>query len=241
MTSGDPKSQAATSDTAAATKGPESKGSEAKAAVTAEEKKGDEKKGDEKKVEVAKADEKKPETTAVVPPAPLSEEAKQLAALRETFDKLKIQGPVRIDAYISAEVPESYIQTRINLLTVLREFKALGGDMVELEINEMGRGDPLAEVAKSRFNIVPKEVMDNRGGTYKRSDIFMGVAFTCGLEKVILPFVERGLPAEYELVRSLCTVTRQKRGGSASWRPTPTSSAISRRWACRPPGSSLKS
>ncbi|MEI8374634.1 MAG: Gldg family protein [Planctomycetota bacterium] len=175
----------------------EAKADDAKAAVKSEEK---------------KADEKKPEIKAADAPAvSLSEEAKKLASLRETFDKLKVQGPVRIDAFISAEVPELYVQTRLNLLTVLREFKVMGGDMVELEINEMTRADPLAEVAKTRFKIVPKEVMDNHGGTYKRDHIFLGVAFTCGLEKVVLPFVERGLPAEYELVRSLCTVTRQKR------------------------------
>ena len=166
----------------------------------------------EEKKDEKKADEKKPEAKVVAaPPVPLSADAKKLADLREKFEKLKVQGPVRIDAFISAEVPELYVQTRINLLAVLREFKALGGDMVELDINEMQHADPLTEVAKTRFNIVPKEVMDNHGGTFKRDNIFLGVAFTCGLEKVILPFVERGLPAEYELVRSLCTVTRQKR------------------------------
>ena len=165
------------------------------------------------KKEEKKADEKKPEAKVAVPAVPLSDEAKKLAALKEKFEKLKVQGPVRIDAFISADVPESYVQTRINLLAVLREFKALGGDMVELNMDntEMSRADPQAEVAKTRFNIVPREVIDNRGGTFKKDNIFMGVAFTCGLEKVILPFVERGLPAEYELVRSLCTVTRQKR------------------------------
>ena len=199
--SGDAKAQASAKTSS------DAKGPDGKSVVKAEEKKDSEKKDSEKK-----ADEKKPEVKAADAPAvPLSEEAKKLASLRETFDKLKVQGPVRIDAFISAEVPESYIQTRINLLTVLREFKVMGGDMVELEINEMTRADPLAEVAKTRFSIVPKEVIDNRGGTYKRDSVFLGVAFTCGLEKVILPFVERGLPAEYELVRSLCTVTRQKR------------------------------
>ena len=34
---------------------------------------------------------------------------------------------------------------------------------------------------------------------------------TCGLEKVVLPFIDRGIPVEYELVRSICTVTQQKR------------------------------
>ncbi len=154
---------------------------------------------------------KQPETQAVTKPAPLTDEAKQLAKLREQFDKLKVQGPVRIDAYISTEVPEAYVQTRLNLLSVLREFKALGGDMVELNINDMQHGDPLIEVAKNRYNIVARDVADTVGGNYKRVKIFLGVAFTCGLEKIVLPFIDKGLPAEYELVRSLSTVTRQKR------------------------------
>ena len=79
-------------------------------------------------------------------------------------------------------------------LADLREFKALGGDMVELHINDMQRADPLAEVAKTRFNILPKEVIDNRSGTYKRDNIFLGVAFTCGLEKVD-PALRRARPA----------------------------------------------
>jgi ABC-2 type transport system permease protein len=39
----------------------------------------------------------------------------------------------------------------------------------------------------------------------------MGVAFTCGLQKVTVPFIDRGIPVEYELVRSIATVTEQKR------------------------------
>ena len=42
-------------------------------------------------------------------------------------------------------------------------------------------------------------------------NVFLGVAVTCGLQKVIIPFFDRGLPAEYELVRALCSVTQQKR------------------------------
>ncbi len=222
MTSGDAKPPAAESgkatvtaddkkaDDAKADKKPEGKKPEE---AKAEEKKPEAKQSDAAKADAAKADEKKAKEkkAEIKTVAPLTEEAKQLAKLREAFEKLKVQGPVRIDAFISTEVPESYIQTRINLLTVLQEFKALGGDMVELEINPMTHGDPQAEVAKTRFNIVPKEVFEERSGTCKKDSIFLGVAFTCGLEKVVLPFVERGLPAEYELVRSLCTVAGQKR------------------------------
>ena len=39
----------------------------------------------------------------------------------------------------------------------------------------------------------------------------MGVAFTCGLEKVVVPFFDKGLPVEYELIRSISTVAAPKR------------------------------
>jgi ABC-2 type transport system permease protein len=50
----------------------------------------------------------------------------------------------------------------------------------------------------------------NRGAT-TREDIFLGVAFTCGLDKVVIPFLDKGIPVEYEIVRSIATVSQQKR------------------------------
>ena len=41
--------------------------------------------------------------------------------------------------------------------------------------------------------------------------IFLGVALRSGLQRVILPFIDRGIPVEYELVRSISTVAQQKR------------------------------
>ena len=37
------------------------------------------------------------------------------------------------------------------------------------------------------------------------------MAVTCGLEKVVMPFFYRGMPIEYELIRSIGTVAQQKR------------------------------
>ncbi len=39
----------------------------------------------------------------------------------------------------------------------------------------------------------------------------MGAAFSSGLDRVVLPFIDKGIPVEYELVRSICTVSQQKR------------------------------
>ena len=44
--------------------------------------------------------------------------------------------PVFIQAYISKDVPRSYVQTRENVLAFLREFDAAGGNRVHLIVHE---------------------------------------------------------------------------------------------------------
>ncbi len=41
--------------------------------------------------------------------------------------------------------------------------------------------------------------------------IFLNVVINCGTQKVPPVFIDRGIPVEYELVRSVCTVAQQKR------------------------------
>jgi len=124
---------------------------------------------------------------------------------------LRTERPVRIEAFISPEVPESYVQTRLDLLSMLRELDVQGGDKVRLRKNETRQFSEEAARAEERYGITPRRVTTTTRGVTRDDQLFMGVAFTCGLEKVILPFIDRGIPVEYELVRSLCTVTQQKR------------------------------
>jgi ABC-2 type transport system permease protein len=43
------------------------------------------------------------------------------------------------------------------------------------------------------------------------NEIFLGLAFTRGSEEFVIPFFDRGLPVEYELMRSIRVVSRAKR------------------------------
>ncbi|NUQ65771.1 MAG: Gldg family protein, partial [Pirellulales bacterium] len=124
---------------------------------------------------------------------------------------LDYKRPVQVEAYVSEDVPEGYVQAKVDLLNMLRELEAWGGGKVHVRVNLTDRFSEEAEQAEQRFGITPKRVVTFERGTLAEDHIFMGVAFTSGLQKVILPFIDRGISVEYELVRSLATVTEQKR------------------------------
>jgi len=125
--------------------------------------------------------------------------------------ELKLERPVKIEAFISTKVPESYVQTRLNLLSMLRELQTRSGGKVNVVINPTDRFSEEAARAEKRYGITGRQVPSETRGAMSLENIFMGVAFASGLQKVIIPFIDRGIPVEYELVRSLCTVAEQTR------------------------------
>ncbi len=141
--------------------------------------------------------------------------SEQLSSLSpQTYDlikNLKVDRPVMIEAFISPSVPESYVQTRLNLLTTLRELQALGGAKVHVQIHDTDRYSQEAALADKRYGIEPRQVTTLSHGTVSQEYIYLNVAMSCGVQKVPSVFIDRGIPIEYELVRSLATVSQQKR------------------------------
>jgi ABC-2 type transport system permease protein len=69
--------------------------------------------------------------------------------------------------------------------------------------------------AEQQYGITPQSVRVRQRGTISDQSILLGAAFRSGLQKVVIPFFEPGIPVEYELARSLTTVakpTRKKLG-----------------------------
>jgi ABC-2 type transport system permease protein len=108
-------------------------------------------------------------------------------------------------------VPREYVQTKANLIGLLKEYAALGGSKIRLNLIETERFSPEAKDAQTRFGIEARKVFSTEQSRQSQLEIYMGVALTSGLEEVIVPFVDRGLPVEYELTRSIRTVSRAKR------------------------------
>jgi ABC-2 type transport system permease protein len=130
---------------------------------------------------------------------------------RRLLAGLEADRPIDIKAYVSPTVPEDYAQTRINLLNMLRQFQRLGRGKLNVEVIPTEPKTEAAALASQQFGIEPVTVLSRVRGTYRDEEIFLGCAFTSGLEKVVVPFFDKGTPVEYELIRSICTAAQQKR------------------------------
>ena len=118
--------------------------------------------------------------------------------------------PVFIQAFVSADTPQPLVQTRENLLNVLREIEARHGDRVTVTIQETEPYSDRAALARERFNILPRSVADPASGEVAE-DVYLGLAVTSGVEEQVIPFFEPGLSPEYEVVRAIRVVSRGAR------------------------------
>jgi ABC-2 type transport system permease protein len=119
--------------------------------------------------------------------------------------------PVSIQAYLSPEVPRSYLQVRNNLATTLREFAANAKDRLNVRIIDTVKYSPEAREARERFGIQPFRVPVTEESGSSSNEIFLGLVFSCAGEEFVIPAFDRGLPVEYELMRSVRVVTRAAR------------------------------
>lgn len=125
----------------------------------------------------------------------------------ELIDQLDPEKPVFIQAFLSPNVPRSYLQSRNNIVNVLREFNALGGGGIQTRVIETEKYTPEAREAQERYNIQPRPIPMFEQTPGSPDEIYFGLAFTRGTEEFVIPFFDPGLPAEYEIMRSVRVVS----------------------------------
>ena len=128
----------------------------------------------------------------------------------ETLDSIEADRPVTIQAFISPDVPAEYVRTKRRLEGLLRQIDQRGGSGIELRIIDTDKYQPSADEAKS-FGIEPREVQTEVNGKLVTDDIYLGLVISSSYDEVVVPFVGTGTPLEYELARSLRTVSNAHR------------------------------
>ena len=118
---------------------------------------------------------------------------------------------VFIQAFLSPVVPEPFVQARSNLIGILQEIDALAGPKVEVLIQDTEPFTDAAVSAREKFGILPRAMRDLSGGQSSIVEVFLGLAFTSGAEQQVIPFFDRGLSTEYEIVRTIRVVAGSER------------------------------
>jgi len=127
---------------------------------------------------------------------------------RALIEAIPEDRPVYIQAYVSKDVPEAFVQVRKNVLNLLHRFDDMAGDRIQLAVYETEPFSERAAEAAENYTIVPEKVMNVEAGRRTAADVFLGLVFTSGPEEFVIPFFDRGLPVEYELARSIRVVSQ---------------------------------
>ena len=145
--------------------------------------------------------------------------AEQLSSLSDGSIEIlrEIDTLVEIDAFISPSdaMPEQYVQTRINLLTALREIDRESKN-VSVEVHIISAEDNASTTAEkygieNQNGAEPPLFVQEEGRFMPwQKDLYLGLVFKGNGGQQSIPFVFKGLPVEYEIMRTLKTVAGPK-------------------------------
>ena len=124
--------------------------------------------------------------------------------------KIDKKNPITIEAFISPEVSREYVPIRKRLIGLLREYDQMGGKRLQVRFVKVVPFSKEEEEARL-LNITAERVQTERGGRAFVDTIFMGAVIKSGTDEVVIPFFNVGTPIEYELTRSIRTVSKDER------------------------------
>ncbi|QDU79538.1 ABC-type uncharacterized transport system [Polystyrenella longa] len=129
---------------------------------------------------------------------------------RNMIEEIDENRPITIQAFISKNVPREYVDARSKLIGLLKQYGKLGGSSIDVRIVDVEVYSDEAEEAEI-LGVQPTSVVTEQDGRRQEIRIYMGVVLTSSYDEVVIPLVGPGTPIEYELTRSLQTVSNNER------------------------------
>ena len=131
-------------------------------------------------------------------------------ATRTTLKDLKATQRITVQSFISPDVPGDYVETRRQLIGLLREFSQASGGAITWRDTNVEPFSEEAEQARA-LGIEPVRLQYDRDGKREEAEVFLGAFIQSASDELVIPFFGKGLPIEYELTRSLRTVSKESR------------------------------
>ncbi len=128
----------------------------------------------------------------------------------KTIERIDPKRPIQIDAFVTPDVPEEYLQVKKNLMGVLRQLDRKGGDKIRVRIVDTEPATREEEEAR-KWGIDPVTRDVEERGRRVTETIFLGAVIRSGYDEVVIPFFDKGTPVEYELARSIGTALKDQR------------------------------
>lgn len=129
---------------------------------------------------------------------------------RKLIAGMSTDRPVTIQAFLSPDVPREFVAVRKGLIGLLRQYDELGGAKIDVRAVDVRPFSKEADEARA-FGIEPRRVVSEQDGRQTEENVFLGVVFTSSYDEVVVPTLGPGSLVEYELTRSLGTVSKADR------------------------------
>jgi len=129
---------------------------------------------------------------------------------QEIIDEIPDEKPVTIQAFVSKDVPPDYTSVKKELIDRLEEFDSRGGKNIEVRVVNV---EPFTEQSQQAeaLGIEARMIQTETNGRFNVDNIYMGFVLTSGFDTIVVPFIDKGTPIEYELTRSIGTASLEKR------------------------------
>lgn len=131
-------------------------------------------------------------------------------ATYDTINSISDDQQIVIQSFVSPELPRDYSETSRQLLGLLREFDLRGGAKIVHRQIEVAPFSEEAEQARA-LGVDPVRVQYDQDGKLEESEVFLGAVVQSNTDNVEIPFFDKGIPIEYELTRSVRTVSQKNR------------------------------